>query len=124
VFAILDHERVRITVLDSWNPAKLREPKAGRAVPRSESVTGLVVSLAFLAWWTTLVRVPELVFYADAELRFTAAPIWSQLYLPILLAVVASVGLHLVIILELCFVRWRMVKARRTLRAAISSTAL
>jgi hypothetical protein len=193
VFAILDHEKVRINVLDSWNPAKLREPKAGRPVPRSESVMGLVVSLVFLAWWTTLVRSPELMFYADARLRFTAAPIWSQLYFPILLSVAASVGVHLVdvlrpwrtfaisaadlainflnvfivtqvlragryvevtgapadadkvelanhwlnqiigwafmiigvvIILEVCFELWRMVKARRTLRATISSTAL
>jgi hypothetical protein len=193
VFAILDHERVRITVFDRWDPAKLPEPKAGRTVPRSESVMSLVVSLAFVAWWTTLVRVPELVFYADAELRVTAAPIWSQLYVPILLAVAAGVGVHLVdlvrpwrtvatsaadlavnflylfivtqvlragryvevtgppaaadrvtlanhwlnqiigwtfmaigvvVILEVCFELWRIVKARRTLRAAISSTAL
>ena len=193
VFAVLDHERVRINVLDNWNPAKLPEPKAGRPIPRSESVMGLIVSQVFLAWWTTLVRAPELVFYADAEVRFTAAPIWSQLYFPILVAVAASVGLHLVdmvrpwrtvatsaanlainvlnlfivtqvlraaryvevtgapadadkvalanhwlnqiigwvfmaigvvIILEVCFELWRMVKARRTLRATISSTAL
>jgi len=193
VFAILDHERVRINVLDSWDPAKLPEPKPGRTVPRSESVMSLVVSLAFLAWWTTLVRAPQLVFYADAELHVTAAPIWSQLYFPILLSVVASVGLHLVdlvrpwrtfatsaadlainflnlfivtgvlragryvevtgasadadkvalanhwfnlvigwafmaigvvIILEVCFELWRIVKARRTLRTTISSTAL
>jgi len=156
-------------------------------------VMSLVVSLAFLAWWTTLVRAPELVFYADAELRVTAAPIWSQLYFPILVAVIASIGLHLVdvvgpwrtfatsaadlainflnlvivtgvlragryvevtgapadadkvalanhwfnlvigwafmaigvvIILEVSFELWRMVKARRTLQATISSTAL
>ena len=30
----------------------------------------------------------------------------------------------LVIIVEVCFELWRMVKARRTLRATISSTAL
>ena len=193
VFAILDHERVRITVLDNWDPAKLPEPKPGRTVPRSESVMSLVVSLAFLAWWTTLARAPELVFYADAQLRFTAAPIWSQLYFPILLAVVASVGVHVVdlvrpwrtvatsaadlavnvlnlfivtqvlragryvevtgapadadkvalanhwlnqvigwtfmaigavIIIEVCFELWRVVQARRALRATISSTAL
>jgi len=193
VFAVLDHERVRINILENWNPAKLPEPKAGRPVPRSESVMSLVFALVFLAWWTTLVRAPELMFYADAELRFAAAPIWSQLYFPILLSVAASVGLHLVdvvrpwrtfatsvadlainflnlfivtqvlragryvevtgapadadkvalanhwlnqiigwtfmiigvvIILEVCFELWRMVKARRTLRATISSTAL
>ena len=193
VFAVLDHEKVRINVLDSWDPARLPEPKPGRSVPRSESVMGLVVSLAFLGWWTTLVRAPEFVFYADAELRFTAAPVWSQLYYPILVSVIASIGLHLidvvrpwrtfatsaadlainflnlfivtgvlragryvevsgapaaadkvalanhwlnqiiewtfmaigvVVILEVCFELWRIVKARRMLRATISSTAL
>ena len=95
VFAILDHERVRITVFDAWNPAKLPEPKRGRAVPRSETVIGLVFSLTFLVWWTDLVRLPEFVFYAGDQVQFRAAPIWAELYVPILLSLVASIGVHL-----------------------------
>ncbi len=63
VFAILDHEKLRITVLDNWNPANLPEPKVGRAIPRSETVLGLVFTLTFLVWWTDLVRVPDFTFF-------------------------------------------------------------
>jgi hypothetical protein len=96
VFAILDHERLRITVFDNWDPARLPEPKQGRAVPRSETVIGLVFTLTFLVWWTDLVRVPELVFYDGDPVRFTAAPIWMELYFPILFSLVASIGVHLI----------------------------
>ena len=96
VFAILDHERVRITVLDSWNPAKLPEPKAGRVVRRSETVMSLLFALTFLVWWTNLVPVPEFVVYAGDRVRLTAAPVWAELYLPILVSLVASIGVHLV----------------------------
>jgi hypothetical protein len=96
VFAILEHERVRINVLDNWNPAKLPEPKPGRAVPRSETIVSLVVALTFLVYWTTLVRVPEIVFYADDQVRFIAAPIWRELYIPILVSLVASSAVSLI----------------------------
>ena len=100
VFAILDHERVRITVLDAWNPAKLPEPKQGRAVPRSETVFGLVVSLTSLVWWTDLVRLPELTFDVGGQVQVAAAPIWAELYVPILLALIAGIGLQLVDLLR------------------------
>ena len=96
VFAILDHERVRFNLFDSWDPAKLREPKQGRTVPRSETVFGLVFALTFLVWWTNVVQVPEFVVYDGDRVRFTAAPIWTELYYPILLSLVASIGVHLV----------------------------
>jgi hypothetical protein len=63
VFAILDHEKLRITVLDNWNPANLPEPQTGRAIPQSETVMGLVFALTFLVWWTDLVRVPAFAFF-------------------------------------------------------------
>jgi hypothetical protein len=95
VFAILEHERVRINVFDNWNPARLPEPRQGRAVPRSETVIGLVFSLTFLVWWTGLVRVPAITFDAGDEVRFTAAPIWHAMYFPILLVLLAGIGVHL-----------------------------
>jgi hypothetical protein len=96
VFAILEHERVRINVFDRWNPASLREPKPGRAVPRSETVVGLVAGLTFLVWWTGLISLPDFVFDAGNEVQIAAAPIWSELYVPILLSLVAGVTVHLV----------------------------
>jgi hypothetical protein len=96
VFAILEHERVRFNVLDNWNPAKLPEPKEGRAVPRSETVIGLVFALTYLVWWTDLLPLPESLVVDGDEVRFTAAPIWTELYIPILVSLVASVVVHLI----------------------------
>jgi hypothetical protein len=96
VFAILEHERVRITALDTWNPKRLPKPAEVRTVSRSESLVGLVLTLTFLVWWIDLVRVPEFISYAGESVRITAAPIWSGLYWPILLTAVAGTAVYLV----------------------------
>jgi hypothetical protein len=96
VFAILDHEQLRIKVLDNWNPHNLPEPQSGRAIPRSETVLGLVFTLTFLVWWTDLVRVPDFTFYDGEAVRFVAAPIWHELYFPILTSLIVSVGVYLI----------------------------
>jgi hypothetical protein len=96
IFAILDHEKLRITVLDAWNPETLPEPQPGRPIPRADTIIGLVFVLSILVWWTGLVRVPELAFHAGEAVRFEAAPIWRAMYYPILLVLVASAGVHLI----------------------------
>ena len=82
VFAILDHEKLRITVLDNWNPANLPEPQAGRPIPRSETVIGLVFALTFLVWWIDLVRVPAIAFYDGDPVRFMPATDLGAAVLP------------------------------------------
>jgi hypothetical protein len=94
VFAILEHERVRVNVLDSWNPRRLPDPDEVRAVPRSESVMGLILSMTFLIWWTGIFRVPDLIFFSSEPARIQAGPIWAQLYWPILLSLIASIGIY------------------------------
>ena len=96
VFAILDHEKLRITALDSWKPENLPEPQPGRPIPRSETVMGLVFTLSFLIWWIDLVRVPDFWFYAGESLHLEAAPIWRTLYYPILASLIASAGVYLI----------------------------
>jgi hypothetical protein len=96
VFAILDHEKLRITVLDAWKPENLPEPKAGRPIARSETVLGLIFALTFLIWWIGLVRLPDLSFYAGDSVRFEAAPIWRALYYPILASLIAGIGVYLI----------------------------
>jgi hypothetical protein len=93
VFAILERERVRFTALDNWNPARL--PRAeGREVPRSESVIGLVFGFTFLVWWVDLIRVPEFMSYDGEPVAFTLAPIWTTLYLPILISLVSWIAIQ------------------------------
>lgn len=94
VFGILEHERVRITALDNWDPARLPAAGEGREVPRSESVLGLVIGFTFLIWWIDLVRMPELLWFGGHPVTFTMAPIWTSLYLPILIALVAWIAIQ------------------------------
>jgi len=96
VFAILEHEQVRLSVLDKWNPERLPDADAVREVPRSESVFGLVFSLTFLIWWTGIVRAPNLVFFGSEPARIVPGPMWAPLYWPILLSLLASTAIHLV----------------------------
>lgn len=96
VFAILDHEKVRITLFDKWNPATLPEPSGERHVPRAETIFGLVFTLTFLTWWIGLVRIPEYFFEPHAGLRFAPAPIWATLYVPILLTAIAGAAVHVI----------------------------
>src|SRR5688572_1812202 len=100
IFAILDHEKLRVTVLDNWNPANLPEPQTGRAIPRSETVMGLVFALTFLVWWTDLVRVPDFTFFDGNPVRLVPAPIWQALYYPVLVSLVASAGIYLIDLLR------------------------
>jgi hypothetical protein len=94
VFAILERERVRFTALDNWNPARLPAAGEGREVPRSESVLGLVFGFTFLIWWIDLVRVPQFMNYDGEPVAFTLAPIWTSLYLPIVIALLASIAIQ------------------------------
>jgi hypothetical protein len=95
VFAILEHERVKFTALDNWNPLRLPAPTHGREIPRSETVIGLVFQLAFLIWWTKVVGIPNFIYNDGVPVEFTPAPLWSELYYPILLTVAASIGVSL-----------------------------
>jgi hypothetical protein len=96
VFAVLDHEKVRINVLDNWNPSRLPEPTGGRVIPRSETVLGLVFTLTFLVWWIGLIRMPELVLRPGEGIEFAPAAIWTMLYVPILVCAVAGVCVSLI----------------------------
>lgn len=95
-FAKVDKGPRRITLLDNWNPAKLPDPQQGRMVPRSESVISLVFTLTFLVWWTGLVRVPEFPVFTAGPVRFVPAPVWGDLYVPILLLLLSSTVIYLV----------------------------
>jgi hypothetical protein len=96
VFAILEHDQVRINPLANWDPRRLPTGHGTREVPRSETVIGLVFALTFLLWWIDLVRVPEIAYVGGDPVRFTPGPIWAQLYYPILASLVASIAIYLI----------------------------
>ena len=91
VFTVLESQRVRITTLDTWDPSWLPEPHEGRAVPRSETLIGLIFTTTFLLWWTDLLRAPQLIDYGGDPVRFVADPIWAAVFLPVLISLLLTV---------------------------------
>lgn len=92
VFTVLESQRVRITTLDKWDPSWLPEPHQGRAVPRSETLGGLIFTTTFLLWWADLLRAPQLIDYGGEPVRFVAEPIWAAVFLPVLISLLLSVA--------------------------------
>ena len=92
VFTVLESQRVRITTLDKWDPSWLPEPHEGRAVPRSETLIGLIFTTTFLLWWTDLLRAPQLIDYGGEPVRFIADPIWAAVFLPVLISLLLTVA--------------------------------
>lgn len=92
VFAILEGQHVRITALDHWQPAQLPGPRDGRAVARGESLFSLITTITFLMLWTDLIRLPAIVEWGDDPVRFVPNPVWTSLYLPILLSVLVTIA--------------------------------
>jgi hypothetical protein len=92
VFTVLESQRVRITTLDKWDPSWLPEPQEGRAVPRSETLIGLIFTTTFLLWWTDLLRAPQLIDYGGDHVRFVAEPIWAAVFLPVLISLLLTVA--------------------------------
>lgn len=110
----LEKERVRITAPDHWNPARLPAGTDGRAVPRSETIIGLVFAMTFLVWWTDLARVPNFMSYDGTPVTFTPAPILGELYVSILFALVGAITIHLI----------DLVRPWRTLAVSVADIAL
>lgn len=118
VFFVLDHEKVRITALDNWNPTSLPEPSQVRFVPRSETVFGLVFTLTFITWWIGIVRVPDYFWQPNDDLRLALAPIWTTFYLPILVTAIIGAGVHLIDLVR----PWR--SARVAIVEVLNNTAV
>lgn len=96
VFYVLEKERVRFTALDHWDPSSLPEPSGAHAVPRSESLISLIFSTTFLLWWADLLRVPAFLAGNGETVRFAAEPIWTAVFVPILVSLVLTVAMSLV----------------------------
>ncbi len=96
VFAVLENQRVRITALDNWDPARLPAPQDGRAIPRTDSVFSLVLTIAFVMVWTDLVRLPDAIRFDGLPIRFAADPVWASVYVPVLMTLLVSIAMSFV----------------------------
>ena len=92
VFSILERQHVRITALDKWSPSLLPEPQDARAVSRTESLFSLIATITFLMLWTDFVRLPAFFDYGGAPVRFVPDPVWTAVYVPVLISVLVSIA--------------------------------
>ena len=79
----------RSRILENWSPRKL--PADPNRISRSESIGDLVGNLVFALLLLEVLRLPS---FEDVPIHL--APIWSTLYWPILLVVLASAALSAV----------------------------
>jgi hypothetical protein len=87
IFALLERTGFPAEHIGEWNPAQLPEVE-DKQPGRWESGVEVALGIAFLLWWTGVVRVP---YAAGAPFRIEPAPVFAQLYWPIL--VLAAVRL-------------------------------
>jgi hypothetical protein len=105
VFVVLERTGFPIDHIGAWNPAQL--PDIGDEQPGPwKSAAEVALSVAFLLWWSGIVRLP---FPAgSADFRIEPAPIFAELYWPILILASARL-VHNVI--QWLRPRWKLVRA-------------
>jgi hypothetical protein len=105
IFAILERTGFPAEHIANWNPGQLADVEDKQPGPW-ESAVEVGLSIAFLLWWAGIVQLP----YAagGADFRIEPAPIFAQLYWPILVLAAARLVHNLIQWLR---PRWRLVRA-------------
>jgi len=118
IFALLERSRFPAEHLRTWKPNQL--PDIGDEQPGPwESAAEVALTIAVLLWWLGAFRLPVLT--NATGFRLEPAPIWAQLYLPILLLIIARLVHNVVQWLR---PRWRLVRAVLGTATAIGALIL
>jgi hypothetical protein len=104
IFAILERTGFSADHIGNWNPAQLADIEDRQPGPR-ESAAEVALGIAFLLWWTGVFRLPYAAGAAD--FRIEPAPIFAQLYWPILILAAARLVHNLIQWLR---PRWRLAR--------------
>ena len=88
-----------------WNPRQLPDVSDKQPGPW-ESAFEVGLSVVFLLWWVGLFRLPD--FAAGSSFRMEPAPIWNELFWPILALAAARLAYNLLVWLR---PRWRLCRA-------------
>lgn len=117
-FALLDRNGFAAQHIRSWKPNTL--PDIGDKRPgKWEGPVEVALTIAFLLWWTGLVSLP---FPPGGnDFRIEAAPVWQQLYWPILFLAMARL-VHNVI--QWLRPRWKTVRTILGAATAIGALAM
>jgi hypothetical protein len=104
IFWLLERNHVRLRLFDRWDPNDLPDASKARIKPPSvaEAIAGIIAGGVFLSWWTGLLgfEIPPIHTRQGYHLYFVMAPVWSQLYWPIILLVLGRIALHIVRIVQ------------------------
>lgn len=104
IFAVLERTGFPREHLERWKPETL--PEAGDNQPGPwESAIEVALSFALLLWWIGLVPLP--LKPGGPGFRIDAAPIWMELYWPILMLIVARLAHNLI---QWLLPRWKAVR--------------
>jgi hypothetical protein len=91
VFAVLERTHAQTGFLENWDPRKLPAVRDPNRIPRSNSVTELIVGVLFIVWWVdafwsrTMFRLPAL--------QITLAPVWRYFFWGFLFVSVVNIAL-------------------------------
>lgn len=118
VFAMLERHSAEFSQSKQWSPDHL--PDAGEGRPgKWEGPIEVALTIVFILWWVGLIRLPQAAVGAD--FRLEAAPIWTQLYWPIL-ALMSVRLVHNAV--QWLRPRWKLVRALLGAGTAIGALAL
>lgn len=118
VFALLERSWFPAEHLKAWKPNQL--PDIGEEQPGPwGSAAEVALTIAVLLWWLGAFRLP--IVTNGGGFRLEPAPIWAQLYLPILLLIIARLVHNVVQWLR---PRWRLVRAILGAATAIGALIL
>lgn len=119
VFAVLDAAQARLKLTHAWDPRSL--PKVVRhqhRLSRLDSLFEFIFTVAAVVWLLLIPQSPWLVM-GPASAFLDPAPIWSVVYIPLVLVTAATTALSL-----LNFVRPHWTPARSIARAAVHASSL
>ena len=104
LFALIERYGGAERHLRHWNPNQLPDVSAKQPGPW-ESAFEVGLSVLFLLWWVDLIRLPD---FAGSSFRMEPAPIWHELFWPILALAAARLAYNLLVWLR---PRWRLGRA-------------
>jgi hypothetical protein len=122
IFAVLERTGWLTEYLEQWSPEELPDLKDFTVKPQStwESVFEVVAGIVIILWWIGVIRIPFA--YSDAKnLTLTPAPIWAEMWTPILALLVARLVFNLVKWLR---PRWKVARAVLSVGTAAGALAL
>jgi hypothetical protein len=94
IFAAFEHAPGQgLKALTDWNPRDLPRPTRRRQPGWFDHVAAIVVQSLFVLWWTRVIRLwnPLLPLSGGRSLHLDLAPVWQELYWPVIALSIAVI---------------------------------